>query len=1078
MRYVVALLVFLTVPVVGQSLPSAATSNDHWDFIAANRMLHWASNNGALARNPLTLGPGLEWPRGSGAMLVMTEGLIVFGMVENQPRVSGATYNHGWQAGHILPDGTADDPAAPMHRVYRIHQPDPVYWQALPATDRQRMLRDLREWPVALGAPWVDADGNGVYEPDTARWLAGEVTDAPRLPGDEALWFVSNDLDFQKNRAVYGTEGSGLEMRTMIWASAGHPLLENVVFREHTLINKGDQPILDMHIGAWEDVDVGDPFDDYCGVDTALGMAYSYNGRRTDEIYGVPPATGTVWLQTPVIPAAGSTARFGLGMRPDHANLPLSAFSYYIGGSSVYREPQPGDLSGAIDVQKNFLGRKADGSGYVDPTTGAGPVAHCHAGDPVAGTGWIDGIVSRPGDRRYLSGSGTFSLAPGDTQKVLFARVAVNGGNHLLAVRSLRAAARQLHDIYRNLPMGVTPPVFTARLVHLAPAGSYEVHATGGPFPDGTSLVQAVLRAPDGAVMQTADMHDDGQHGDGAAGDGVYGVTLAGAGRSTGADLFILSTDHGLAREWFVDSELPLPGRADVAFTEVVLDTPKPDGRAQPGEHVRLRLRITNAAAVEMGPWSLFLRGDASRAADRAVQRFVDTLAPGAILHPVFDADEMGTYIAFDLPAETPPGIYSIPVTLMSAQHCAWEQNLAILVDSLVVPTSHGLLAHVAGNATGTLAYLRTDIAALTDHDYRVSIEGEDFNEKTMHVEDVTLGTTLRRDLALPDRFHPLSPVIDGWQLSIGTAFDHRIYIDGMQREDRFVDDARGVFSAPERTWFTLYEDDLLCADESFLGSARWHYDLKPVRLVFDRAAGQRGVLYHRGMNPNYGYQGTYDMPVRAYDISDTANPRRLMVGFLEQRNAPTCDSIYMPSTVVNHREILLVFEDDYSEQPDPKFEKPLDTRAPAHALLYTVVALRDTAAPMFEDGDTYTITPRIPVSKRDVYILSKPRPVGVESVPSRPAAVALRDCYPNPAGTGVSGGAAVHVDFDTPGEGPVRLTLYNTLGRRVASIVDQRLEAGTHRLTFDTASLRSGIYIVLLETATARETRTLSIIQ
>ena len=203
------------------------------------------------------------------------------------------------------------------------------------------------------------------------------------------------------------------------------------------------------------------------------------------------------------------------------------------------------------------------------------------------------------------------------------------------------------------------------------------------------------------------------------------------------------------------------------------------------------------------------------------------------------------------------------------------------------------------------------------------------------------------------------------------------------------------------------------------------------------------------------------------------------MVGFLEQRNTPTCDSTYMPSTEVNHREILLVFEDEYSDKPDPKFENPLDTRAPKHALLYTLAALRDTTAPVFEDGDTYTITPRIPVSKRDVYILSKPRLLGVESTPAQPAALALRESYPNPAGSGSPAAASiVTVRFDTPSAGVVRLAVYSTLGRRVTIPVEQWLDPGVHQVRIDVASLRSGLYILVLECGTERVTRTLSVIR
>jgi hypothetical protein len=1075
LRVIYILLLVFSIASTGAAQSVEGTlKNDSWDFISANRMLMWVANNGALSHNPLTLSSGLEWPKGSGHTLAYSEGLVVAGLVEGQVHVSGSTYTYGWQAGNILSDGTASDPSSPVHRIYRAHRFDATWWAAQTRTEQERLLRDFVEWPVTLGAPWSDENANGIYDPDTTAWLSGAPTDTPLLPGDEVLWFVSNDLDSRRTMNLYGSPPSGLEMHTIIWSSSGHPLLDNVIFREHTLINKGQDAILDMHVGSWEDVDLGDAFDDHCGVDTAIGMAYAYNALRADEMYGLPPATGLVWLQTPVIDAPGETARYGLGTRADQKNLPLSAFSFYIGGSSVYREPTLKQPIGAIHLFNNLKGRMWNGREYIDPTTSEFDIPLTLAGDPVLGTGWIDGIINAPGDRRFLSGSGSFMLAPGDTQKVLLARLAADGGNHLLSVRALRNDARQLRDIYRNLPMGASAPVFTSRLIHTSPAGFYEVRTTGGPFAAGTTAAAAVLRAPDGSELQRVAMFDDGAHDDGAAGDGVYGMTFSGFGKSTGADLFIVSTDPAGEKEWFVESELALPGQALATFTELLLDTPKSDGKAQPGEYLRLRLRIHNGTTQEMGPWHLFFRDAPSLAVQRAVKREGTVLAAGGTLESAYDPNDQDSYIGINLPVDTPPGIHVLPVTLMSAQHCVWQQDLIFSVDTLPAATPHGLLTHVQGKASGTLGYTITMPSALTDHDYRVSIEGEDFDTKTMHVEDVTLGTTLHRGIAVPNRFEPYSPAIDGWQINIGTAFDEPVYDPGMMRLESFTNDANGIFSEPARPWFTVYEDDILSADEGFFGSTLTQYDIVPVRLVFDRTSGQRAYNYHRGTVPNYSFQGMFDIPVRAYDMSDSAHPRQITLGFVEQVNRPHCDNRYMPTTDVNDREILLVFEDDYHSEPDPKFLEPLQTvHTSTHPTYYTVWAMRDTTQPLFEDGDAYTITPRVPVSNRDVYILSKPRTLGVESTPARPSAIALHPNYPNPFG---SDGAGTTIAFDTHRDGRARLTVHDALGRRVATALDQELRAGSHRFVFDGAGLRAGVYILSLEHGGERRSRTITI--
>ncbi len=1058
---------------------TGTVTNDDWDFISANRMLMWASNNGGLSHNKMSSSPGLEWPLGSGKYLGFMEGLVHGGLFFGQEVVGGSTYNHGWQAGRIREDGGPDDPNNPLNRIYRAHRFDGTWWNAQPDSMKTQLLTDLREWPVQHGAPWIDSNGNGIYDPDTAVWRQGGVCDIPRIPGEEALWFVSNDLDARRARDLYGSGPCGFEMHTMIWASSGHPLLENVIFREHTIIHKGPEPAEDMYIGAWEDMDMGETADDFCGIDTTLGMAYTYNGISTDEVYGIPPATGTVWLQTPVIPRVGATARFGLDSREGYANLPLSGFTFYIGGSGVYRDSDLGILSGTTQMRNNLRGLLWNGSAMIDPTASR-ETRLALSGDPVLNTGWVDGIINAPGDRRYLSSSGPFLLATPDTQKVLFARVAVNGGNYLLSVRALRNAARQLHDIYRNLPMGAEAPVFSSAISFLPTPGSFELRVHGGPFPAGTSSVTAVLRDSIGWESAPVALLDDGTNGDDVASDGIFGGTVTGiTPRPEGADLFVRSTDSEGVKEWFVESEIPLAGEAHVRIAEIVSDSRNSDGVANPGENLHIRLRFENNSTTTLGPWHLFLRDSASLLADWKVLRHSIPAPAGDNTETLYNPARTQTFLSVTIPEDTPDGTtLRFPVTLMCENYHAWNDTLLIEVEGYDTPPTHGLLAHVEGNAFGTLGYSILEPSALTMHDYRVRVEGEDFGMKTLWVEDVTLSTTLHRGLALPEKWVRDSPTIDGWRLTMGTAFDQLVYGVDSLKLDSFNRPVVGKFSEASRAWFSVYEDYLLIGEDLW-GSKLSLYDVVPVKLVFDRNNGQKALGYMRGLSPNYGYQGYFDVPVRAYDMTDTTRPRQLMLGFSENFNSGGADSTWLPTPQASDRELLLIYLDDYSETPDPKFQGQAYTDAENLDLLYMLYALRNDAMPMFEDGDEYTITAPVPVSKRDVYIFPRPRLVDVHSEATQPTSIALHANYPNPFGPGSAAGTtSTAISFDLPRDMHTRISVYDLLGRRVATILDQTLPAGTHSTRFAAAGLISGVYLLSLETEGARRSRTMMLMQ
>jgi hypothetical protein len=57
-------------------------------------------------------------------------------------------------------------------------------------------------------------------------------------------------------------------------------------------------------------------------------------------------------------------------------------------------------------------------------------------------------------------------------------------------------------------------------------------------------------------------------------------------------------------------------------------------------------------------------------------------------------------------------------------------------------------------------------------------------------------------------------------------------------------------------------------------------------------------------------------------------------------------------------------------------------------------------------------------------------------------------------------------IQYQLPGAGPVRLTVYDILGREVARLVDGIQQPGNHEARFDGGGLASGVYLYRLQTA------------
>ena len=139
--------------------------------------------------------------------------------------------------------------------------------------------------------------------------------------------------------------------------------------------------------------------------------------------------------------------------------------------------------------------------------------------------------------------------------------------------------------------------------------------------------------------------------------------------------------------------------------------------------------------------------------------------------------------------------------------------------------------------------------------------------------------------------------------------------------------------------------------------------------------------------------------------------------------------------------------------------------------ILYGAWFYKKSSTSMFVDGDFFLITPTIPVTERDTFILNPKKPI---IQPPVAYSLELLPSYPNPFGGGAmipSSGA--RIPFSLARDGHVALTVYSTLGRTVWTIVDGILAAGKHEYLFLPGSyLASGIYTVELVAGDERRAR------
>jgi hypothetical protein len=481
-------------------------SNPANSVININNMAYWIDKSGAGTTQGSPNGTQADYPVFTGG-LIYEDGMLWGAKSNEYPssapvRVGGSTYYKGMKAGFVVHDASgnvigADDPV--NHHVWRVRSDfmtadlskDAANFykttsSAVSEEQKQNVydqyMSDWMNWPAAWGAPYEDVDGNGSFDPNT---------DIPGYPGaHQTLWTISNDIPTivdasgtvtgEQNTApnLYGADPVGVELRVTMWGyafGASDPL-GNVVFKKAELTYTGleatsdiiNPEVLDsVYFTQWSDPDLGTYTDDYVGTDVDLSFGYVYNGNRLDGVFNgiynlACPAGGYDFLQGPAdnrdIDGDGDFTEF----------LPMTSFTYFGAGSSI-SDPDLSSYNGSLqffNLMEGYLPRPEYPTQvpWTDPSTGE-ETMFALSGDPVAGSGWIDGVQLPPGDRRLVMASGPYMMTKGETATVVLALVA---GTGLDAVSSVSVAkyydtyAQYAYDQGFSLPSAPTTPTLTA----------------------------------------------------------------------------------------------------------------------------------------------------------------------------------------------------------------------------------------------------------------------------------------------------------------------------------------------------------------------------------------------------------------------------------------------------------------------------------------------------------------------------------------------------------------------------------------------------------------------------------------
>lgn len=286
-------------------------------------------------------------------------------------------------------------------------------------------------------APFIDVDGDGSYNP-----LKG---DRPAICGNEAIFFVFNDA-----RAAHGETGGaalGIEVRGLaevfVDSSFGgfnapppaKRAINNTVFVRYEIENKSVNPLFNLNVGMFADIDLGCFANDYVGCDTTRELIFAYNAAPVDNDCNGLQGYKTLDVSTGIKRLNGS----------------YSSFNYITNGGTYDNDPS------TPEQYDNYLNALwLDGIPFTvggNGRPGSIPTKYIYPGNPSNFNDWTEkGVQIPPGDRRMMGASQLGNMSTGNIKVLEYAFITSmdSSADNLTIVDTLKKDADEIQAFYDN----------------------------------------------------------------------------------------------------------------------------------------------------------------------------------------------------------------------------------------------------------------------------------------------------------------------------------------------------------------------------------------------------------------------------------------------------------------------------------------------------------------------------------------------------------------------------------------------------------------------------------------------------
>lgn len=473
----------------------------NFSLMDQNNTAAFVSDIGVYFKDFMNDLPGYEVPKSSGKNIIFSSSFW-FGGTDMNGQIKLAApdlYNSGsrdlWPG--PLTIGTALTGSGLGQTIWSVSLADINYHQSHFQDQGYAMPNVIANWPAHGDAvqgfsynlaPYVDANGNDLYEP--------ELGDYPCIKGDYATYVIMND---RENVHGSGADPIGLEIHLMFYQYSTNDYLNNTTFVDVDIFNRGTQTIFDFTSSFVMDGDLGNPTDDYVGCDSTRNLQYYYNDANDEDGNGAlgygttPPSFGVVCLNQNMTSAT---------ILDGPNNYPASPAAHYFAMNGIAWDSSP-----FLDDDSN-------------------PTKFLYYDNPSDGAGWSEVTAGNPtGDRRAISSVNLNTLEGLSHKSLTYAIIFNQGTSNLESVNGLMDACDSVQAFYDNFVPACIPSI--AGIADLELEDNYSIY-------------------PNPAIGKVTITNNNGAHftGEIISVTGQVVQTIKGTGKSTVID--VSNLEHGM----------------------------------------------------------------------------------------------------------------------------------------------------------------------------------------------------------------------------------------------------------------------------------------------------------------------------------------------------------------------------------------------------------------------------------------------------------------------------------------------------------------------------------------------------